>query len=985
MAAFISANQLTVSPAETGSNLVKPLALRAMFWRPSYLAASSCLEHIPFAFWIIEASQPKVFVELGADYGASYFAHCQAVDKLGLDTQCYAIDTWMSGDATAGQENGAFEKVNAYNESQYSGFSHLLRSNFDDAARNFADGTIDLLHINGLHTSGFALRDFEIWLPKLSEHGIVLLHGTNSRERNFGTFKLFEQLQTRYPTFEFSFGQGLGLIAAGNEQNEMIQLLLDAHKNERAKQAIHEVFFRLGRACADSLTVIKHKESIRNLNEVLGQQNNQLTEIRRAFETAQAELTHRSDELNDARSAMNVQTEHHAIERGQLSERITLLQEIRSDLKQEVEKWQARTDTAAADLHRRIEEMSRLEQTNSAHRHQIENIAQQLQARETTIVSLQNEVATKEADIEALKIELAQNQSANAALAQEITAHQQHTVVLKETNATKQAEIEVLQESSATKQATIEAQQAELAARNDELAQLQSSKHRLADENLKLQQTISTLTQETKDHRHHVVVLQGKLQDKENAAADLTEKVNMLTQDQAKRFDEIAVLTQDLITTEQTNEHLTVELKTRGDELAQLQSSKQALDDENMRLKNANAAQAQEIVGHQQHTEFLQEVNGAKEADIEALKIELAQNQSANAALAQEITAHQQHTVVLKETNATKQAEIEVLQESSATKQATIEAQQAELAARNDELAQLQSSKHRLADENLKLQQTISTLTQETKDHRHHVVVLQGKLQDKENAAADLTEKVNMLTQDQAKRFDEIAVLTQDLITTEQTNEHLTVELKTRGDELAQLQSSKQALDDENMRLKNANAAQAQEIVGHQQHTEFLQEANGNKQMEIEALNGKLEARFKELAEMTRHLMANEEAINKKNQQLHILQKQALGWKNDSAWKQPMRMPFRKADKYQKQIEQILLSGLFDTEWYLKQYPDVAKFGKHPVAHYLSFGAAENRDPSPVFCTAAYRAANREALADGKNPLLHYLEIESQRTADPNQ
>ena len=768
MAAFISANQLTVSPAETGSNLVKPLALRAMFWRPSYLAASSCLEHIPFAFWIIEASQPKVFVELGADYGASYFAHCQAVDKLGLDTQCYAIDTWMSGDATAGQENGAFEKVNAYNESQYSGFSHLLRSNFDDAARNFADGTIDLLHINGLHTSGFALRDFEIWLPKLSEHGIVLLHGTNSRERNFGTFKLFEQLQTRYPTFEFSFGQGLGLIAAGNEQNEMIQLLLDAHKNERAKQAIHEVFFRLGRACADSLTVIKHKESIQNLNEVLGQQNNQLTEIRRAFETAQAELTHRSDELNDARSAMNVQTEHHAIERGQLSERITLLQEIRSDLKQEVEKWQARTDTAAADLHRRIEEMSRLEQTNSAHRHQIENIAQQLQARETTIVSLQNEVATKE-------------------------------------------------------------------------------------------------------------------------------------------------------------------------------------------------------------------------ADIEALKIELAQNQSANAVLAQEITAHQQHTVVLKETNATKQAEIEVLQESSATKQATIEAQQAELAARNDELAQLQSSKHRLADENLKLQQTISTLTQETKDHRHHVVVLQGKLQDKENAAADLTEKVNMLTQDQAKRFDEIAVLTQDLITTEQTNEHLTVELKTRGDELAQLQSSKQALDDENMRLKNANAAQAQEIVGHQQHTEFLQEANGNKQMEIEALNGKLEARFKELAEMTRHLMANEEAINKKNQQLHILQKQALGWKNDSAWKQPMRMPFRKADKYQKQIEQILLSGLFDTEWYLKQYPDVAKFGKHPVAHYLSFGAAENRDPSPVFCTAAYRAANREALADGKNPLLHYLEIESQRTAGPNQ
>ena len=730
MATFSPANRLILSPSETGISLVKPLALRAMFWRPSYLEASSWLEHIPFAFWIIEASQPKVFVELGADYGASYFAHCQAIDKLGLDTQSFAIDAWGGSDSSNKQGSSVFDKVNAYNESQYSGFSNLLRSSIEEAAHHFADGTVDLLHINGLNTSGFSLRDFEVWLPKLSDRAIVLLHGTNARERNFGIFKLYEQLQTRYPTFEFSFGQGLGLIGVGNTQNEIVQLLLDANKNERAKQAIHEVFFRLGRACADSFAVIKHKENIQNLNDALGRQNSQLAEIRLAFETAQAELSNRSAELNDARNTMGTQVEQHAIERGQLSEKITLLQEIRSDLKQEVEKWQTRMDDATTDLHRRIEEMARLEQSNNAHRQQIETISNQLQAREANITALQNDGATKQAAIEALRTELTARDSANGALAQEIVAHQQHTVAL-------------------------------------------------------------------------------------------------------------------------------------------------------------------------------QEANGSKQAALDAL--------------------------------------------------------QAELAARNGELAQLQSSKHKLADENLNLQQTISTLTQETQDHRRHVAVLQGKLQDKESMASILTEKVNMLTQEQAKRFNELAELTRDLVTSEQSNEQLKVELNTRNAELAQ------------------------EIVAHQQHTALLQEANGSKQAEIEALNGKMETRFKELAEMTRHLMANEEAINKKNQQLHILQKQALGWKNDTAWKQPMRMPFRKADKYEQQIEQILLSGLFDTEWYLKQYPDVAKFGKHPVAHYLSFGAAENRDPSPVFCTAAYRAANREALADGKNPLLHYLEIESQRTAGPNQ
>src|SRR5215831_14376461 len=61
----------------------------------------SWLEHTPFAFWIVDALRPSVFVELGCQSGNSYASFAQAVQCLGLPTACYAVDTWH-GDAHAG-------------------------------------------------------------------------------------------------------------------------------------------------------------------------------------------------------------------------------------------------------------------------------------------------------------------------------------------------------------------------------------------------------------------------------------------------------------------------------------------------------------------------------------------------------------------------------------------------------------------------------------------------------------------------------------------------------------------------------------------------------------------------------------------------------------------------------------------------------------------------------------------------------------------
>ena len=66
-------------------------------------------------------------------------------------------------------------------------------------------------------------------------------------------------------------------------------------------------------------------------------------------------------------------------------------------------------------------------------------------------------------------------------------------------------------------------------------------------------------------------------------------------------------------------------------------------------------------------------------------------------------------------------------------------------------------------------------------------------------------------------------------------------------------------------------------------------------------------------------------------------------------------------------------AALFDDEYYLRTYPDVARDQIDPLLHYLEYGAAEGRWPNPSFDPPFY-AAHATTLRPGENPLLHYIE-----------
>jgi hypothetical protein len=71
-------------------------------------------------------------------------------------------------------------------------------------------------------------------------------------------------------------------------------------------------------------------------------------------------------------------------------------------------------------------------------------------------------------------------------------------------------------------------------------------------------------------------------------------------------------------------------------------------------------------------------------------------------------------------------------------------------------------------------------------------------------------------------------------------------------------------------------------------------------------------------------------------------------------------------------LDRRRIAPLFDREFYLRTNPDVAAAGVDPLRHYQDHGAAEQRQPHPLFDPAHYLGCCPQAR-NARNPLLHFL------------
>lgn len=253
------------------------------FLKPEFVVSSAWLSHAPFGFWLVEALRPRVFVELGTYSGFSYLTLCQAVARLEIPSVGYAVDTWEGDEHTGFYGEDVFADLLAYHDPRYSAFSRLVRTTFDDALTHFEDGSIDLLHIDGLHTYESVRHDYDTWLPKLSEHAVVLFHDTNVRERDFGVHRLWAELREDHVGFEFHHGHGLGVLAVGHLPPPPLNALFEAEADPICAAGIRSAYSHLG----ETVTLTAELDRLRALQQVL---ETRLSELAAVHETVGAQL-----------------------------------------------------------------------------------------------------------------------------------------------------------------------------------------------------------------------------------------------------------------------------------------------------------------------------------------------------------------------------------------------------------------------------------------------------------------------------------------------------------------------------------------------------------------------------------------------------------------------------------------------------------------------------------------------------------------------
>lgn len=320
----------------------------SMLMMPRKLPHSAWLGHIPFASWLLDVQRPRSIVELGTHNGASFLALCQAVETLQLSARVYAVDTW-AGDEHAGfYGNEIYAELRDYQQRHYAGISEMMRMRFDQALEYFADGSIDLLHIDGLHTYEAVREDFETWRSKLSPRAVVLFHDSCVRERGFGVWQYWSEISSQFPSFEFTHTHGLGVLLVGDQQPAEL-LELAAAANEGGFAVINQLFDALGRN-------IKNVEEIERVNAGLAAAHGELARlsgVEQAFGEQIRALHEQSRQIQAALDSMSqLGRQHQEV----LESRLPVLNDATNNVQRLLEHGHDRTEQHIANVQRLLEQ-----------------------------------------------------------------------------------------------------------------------------------------------------------------------------------------------------------------------------------------------------------------------------------------------------------------------------------------------------------------------------------------------------------------------------------------------------------------------------------------------------------------------------------------------------------------------------------------------------------------------------------------------------
>lgn len=159
----------------------------------------------------------KTIVDLGVDYGHSTISW-----GISGNANVYGID-WFEGDIHTGYRNTynivsnkLQDLKNKYNYNTDK--IHIIKGSFDEVAKDW-DKPIDILHIDGEHTTEAIYRDFNNWSRYVKDDGIICFHDTTSFPQSIGAF--VNNLDGYYKLY-FNHSAGLGVISKSKKKIDLL-------------------------------------------------------------------------------------------------------------------------------------------------------------------------------------------------------------------------------------------------------------------------------------------------------------------------------------------------------------------------------------------------------------------------------------------------------------------------------------------------------------------------------------------------------------------------------------------------------------------------------------------------------------------------------------------------------------------------------------------------------------------------------------------
>lgn len=258
-----------------------PWLSAASYWAPQHYVESAWIEHAPFAFWLMDVLRPRAVAELGTHRGYSLFVFAEAAKRLGLETSFVGVDSWEGDDQAGFYGQDVLDTVRSVVDADYPELVQLRQGYFSAVASSFALGSLDLLHIDGRHGYEDVAEDFGLYLPMMSERGVVIMHDTFEFQPGFGVNRFWNEVSTRYPSFNFQHGHGLGVLAVGHEVPEaLLDFLVRASTDP---QGARDAYSRLGAqlsATASLKTLVEERmEAIEAGYRIARDQNRRIEEL----------------------------------------------------------------------------------------------------------------------------------------------------------------------------------------------------------------------------------------------------------------------------------------------------------------------------------------------------------------------------------------------------------------------------------------------------------------------------------------------------------------------------------------------------------------------------------------------------------------------------------------------------------------------------------------------------------------------------------